>query len=110
MDSHEPKPKKTRIRKRPLTIQLEAALRDAARASEADADRSTQSLIQARLQVLDHRLSREESGKLTKALVEVDRLRQENDKLKAELATALAPPKTPDIDAKIREVVRRLNT
>jgi uncharacterized protein YdcH (DUF465 family) len=109
MDSQEPKPKKTRIRKRPLTIQLEAALRDAARASEANADRSTKSLIQVRLQVLNHRLSREESGKLTRALAEVEHLRQENDKLKNDLATALAPLKTSDIDARIKEAVRRLN-
>jgi uncharacterized protein YdcH (DUF465 family) len=109
MDSQEPKPKKTRIRKRSLAIQLEAALRDAARASDTNADRSTQSLIQARLQVLNHRLSREESGKLTKALAEVERLRKQNEKLKDDLATAVAPPKAPDIDARIKEMVRSLN-
>jgi hypothetical protein len=83
------KPKKTRIRKRSLDIQLEAALRDAAAACENGADPSTKGLIQCRLQIINHRLNRQRYAKLEKALAEVNALRTENERLKGELAQAL---------------------
>ena len=83
---------KTRIRKRRLDLALEAALRDAAGACENNADPSTKSLIQARLQILNYRLSRQENGKLVKALAEIEQLKAEVTRLQAEVAARSVSP------------------
>jgi hypothetical protein len=75
---------KTRVRKRPLDLQLQAALNDAAEASNADA--STRILINSRLTILHHRLNKQENGKLSKALMEIERVKAEVTHLQAELA------------------------
>ena len=91
MSEQEVKPK-TRIRKRRLDLALEAALRDAAAACDNNADPSTKSLIHARLQILNHRLSRQENGKLVKALAEIEQLKAEVNRLQAELTARSVSP------------------
>jgi len=81
------RPKKTRIRKRSISIQLQQALDDAAKAMSADI--SVQKLIQTRIACLLKMQARERSDKLKRALAEVERLTAENEQLKA---AALAKP------------------
>jgi len=90
------KPKKKYVRKRRTDLALEVALRHAAAATESGADPATKGLIQTRLNILNQQLTRERNDKLKRALAEIERLRVENEKLKSELAQALAgQPKSP---------------
>src|SRR5690349_2054901 len=91
-ESQEAKAKQTRVRKRPLTMQLEAALREAADACRPGVDAGLRSLIQARLQILNQRLSREESGKLVKALKRIELLEAEIGRLQTETNLKSASP------------------
>jgi hypothetical protein len=81
-------PKKTRTRKRSISVQLQQALDDAAKAMSSDI--SVQKLIQTRIACLLKMQARERSDSLKRALAEVERLTVENERLKAELAQALA--------------------
>lgn len=105
-----PKPKKKYIRKRRTDLALEVALRDAATAVERGAEPATMNLIQTRLNVLSNQLARERNDKLKRTMAEVERLRQENDKLKADMETALTTPTSVklDLDAQAQEMLRRL--
>jgi hypothetical protein len=83
-------PKKRLVRKRRTDLALEQALRDSQAAIERGADASVLNLVRARLMILNHRLLREENGKSKKIAAELERLRAENQRLKAELVQALA--------------------
>jgi hypothetical protein len=84
------KPK--RIRKQRLDLALEAALRDAADACKPGVDAGLRILINSRLQILSHRLRREENGKLVKAQQRIVELEGENTRLKSELAARSVSP------------------
>jgi hypothetical protein len=86
------RPKKTRIRKRSISIQLQQALDDAAKAMSADI--SVQKLIQTRIACLLKMQARERHDKLKRALSEVTRLTAENERLNQELAKPAARPLT----------------
>jgi len=88
--NHEERPKKRLVRKRRTDLALEQALRESQAAIERGADASVLNLIRARLTILNHRLLREENSKSKKIAAELERLRVENERLKAELAQALA--------------------
>ena len=81
---------KKRVRRRSLAVQLQAALDDAAKAMSADI--SVQKLVQARIDCLLKLQARERNDKLKRAETEVERLTVENQRLKKELAAALAKP------------------
>jgi hypothetical protein len=81
---------KKRVRRRSLAVQLQAALDDAAKAMSADI--SVQKLVQARIDCLLKLQAREGNDKLKRAETEVERLTVENQRLKQELAAALAKP------------------
>ena len=76
------------MRRRSLAVQLQAALDDAAKAMSADI--SVQKLVQARIDCLLKLQAREGNDKLKRAETEVERLTVENQRLKQELAAALA--------------------
>ncbi|HZW96114.1 MAG TPA: hypothetical protein VFF64_24425 [Candidatus Eremiobacteraceae bacterium] len=84
------KPKKRLYRKKRSDLALEEALRLSQEAIQRHADPSELNLHRTRLVVLNQRLRREENANLAKARTEVDRLSIENDRLKSELAEALA--------------------
>jgi uncharacterized small protein (DUF1192 family) len=71
-----------------IQSQLEAALRDAEKATEADI--SVQKLIQTRLTILNDIASRQHSAKIRKLKKRLAQYQTENERLEAELAKALA--------------------
>jgi hypothetical protein len=71
-----------------IQSQLEAALRDAEKATEADI--SVQKLIQTRLVILNEIASRQHSVKIRKLKKRLAQYQTENERLKVELAKALA--------------------
>ena len=86
----EPQTKK-RVRKKRLDLQLEQCLQDAATACQPGVDAGLRILINSRLQILSQRLSKQENGKLSKALAEIERLKTENARLQAELVRSVSP-------------------
>jgi len=74
------------------------ALRDAAAVTESGADAATNGLIQTRLNILSQQLSRAAAGKLKRVQDELAAVRAENERLKAELAEALANRTNADLD------------
>src|SRR6266436_4360848 len=87
------RPKKTRIRKRSLTIQLQEALNSAQLLETSETNElsiARMKLIQTRLDCLLKMQARERNDKLKQALAEVERLKAENEQLKA---AALAKPR-----------------
>ena len=85
------RPRKKYVRKRRTDLALESALRDAAAATERQADGAVLGLIQTRLNILNQQLTRERNDKIKRALAEIEKLRAENERLKAELARVSAP-------------------
>lgn len=89
----EPQTKKGRVRKRNLAIQLQEALNSAQSLDKEPTNDLTiarMKFLQTRLAVLTTMQARERHDKLKLALAEVERLTAENEKLKQELAAALA--------------------
>ena len=82
------RPKRPRVRKRSTSIQLQIALDDAAKAMTADI--SAQKLVQQRIACLLKMQARERNDKLRTALATIKQSQAEIEKLKTELATALA--------------------
>lgn len=78
--------KKTIIRRRSLSLQLEIALRTAAAMIEKGCAETTKELIKIQLVTLNAALKRERDVKLKQALERVTELEAENAQLKAELA------------------------
>lgn len=74
-----------RVRKRPLNIQLQAALYEAAEASKPGVDANLRVLIQRRCEILAHLLRTSEHGKLLEARAKVKQLTEENARLQEEL-------------------------
>jgi hypothetical protein len=101
------KPKKKYIRRRRTDLALEVALRDAAAATESGADPATKGLIQTRLNILNQQLTRERNDRLKRALAEAERLSAENEKLKGQLAQALAGQPTSPVTVEIEQALAK---
>jgi hypothetical protein len=110
--SNEPQTKK-RIRRRSATLQLQVALQDAASLMRLEASDelsiSRIKLAQCRLNVLAQMQARENDQKLKRAIAEIDRLKTENERLRAEPArpSAGANTVTGAVTAEINEALAR---
>jgi len=94
----EPQPKKVSVRRRNLEVQLQIALDDAAKAMTADI--SVQKLVQTRLDCLLKMQARDKTDKLNRALTDIKAAKAEIERLKSELAKALAAkPVVPPMSA-----------
>ncbi len=100
-------PKKMRIRKRSIAIQLQTALDDAAKAMTADA--SVQKLAQTRLDCLLKMQARERHDKLKRALAEVERLTAENERLRQELVTKPASRPLTEVELALQNYAAKKN-
>ena len=90
-------PKKKRVRKRSLAIQLQEALNCAQSVDKEPTNDLTiarMKFLQARLAVLAKMQARERNDKLKRALAENERLNAENEGLRQDLQQALAAKAT----------------
>jgi len=95
-------PKKPRIRKRSIAMQLQIALKDAELAATSkETDEYTiarMRLLQTRLKILSVKESREKFDQTRKLKAEVERLRGENERLRADMEGKGAPRPMNDIE------------
>jgi hypothetical protein len=91
----EPQPTKKRVRRRNVSVQLQDALNSAQeleQAEHSDLSIARMKLVQTRLDCLLTMQGRERHDKIRKLTDELKVVRAENERLRQELAAALAKP------------------